>query len=64
MTQKTGGANIVMEMVSYKMNEMRNDASQGILSMIIWGHLKLIRKFEKTTRHFFFIWNKHSFTQH
>jgi len=35
MTQKTGGANIVMEMVSYKMNEMRDDASHGILSMII-----------------------------
>jgi hypothetical protein len=40
-------------MVNYGVDEMRNNASHGILSMIIWEHLELIGKFEKITRHFF-----------
>jgi hypothetical protein len=49
-------------MVSCEVDEMRDNASYGILLMIIWEHLEPIGKFEKTTRHFIFIWNKYTFT--
>jgi hypothetical protein len=55
-------ANIVVKMVSCRMDEMKDDASHGIFSMIIWEHLEPIRKFEKTTRHFIFIWNRYNST--
>jgi hypothetical protein len=52
----------VVEMVNCGMDEMKDNASHGVLLMIIWERLEPIRKFEKTTRHFFFILNKDSFT--
>jgi hypothetical protein len=39
--------------LNYGMDEVKNNASHGVFSMIIWEHLKPIRNFEGTIRHDF-----------
>jgi hypothetical protein len=42
-------------MVSYRVDEMKDDVNHGVLSMIIWEHLEPIGKFEKQHNIFFYM---------
>jgi hypothetical protein len=43
----------MMEMLSYRVDEVRNNYSHGVFLMIVWEYLKPIGNFERTIRRVF-----------